>query len=167
MKRNLDYERKLYEIEESPQLNGYILLHLLNELEECSIEQLAISFYLYRFTNVLTEILNNSNLEQYSIRQLSEREMFNLDTILLPFITEKYNKRFKNGIIQLISRSLIIVYDSNILINRTKIISSKSELEKEDLTIQLKVKLISKVIREYKISDLNKIISKIVGERNG
>lgn len=166
MNRDLDYEHKLYEIEESSQLNGYILLHLLNELEECSIEQLAISFYLYRFTNVLTEILDSINLDQNLMQHLPEREIFNLDTVLMPFLTEKYNERFKKGIIQLKARSLINVSNSKISINGNKLDYSKNT-SKKDVTLQLKVKLVSRVIKEYNVSDLNKIISKIVGERNG
>ncbi|MBG9611828.1 hypothetical protein [Bacillus cereus] len=166
MNRDLDYEHKLYEIEESPQLNGYILLHLLNELEECSIEQLAISFYLYRFTNVLAKILNSINRDQGLIKNLPEQEIFNLDTVLMPFLTEKYNERFKKGIVQLIARSLINVSNNKISINGNKLDHSKNNLKK-DVAIQLKVKLISKLIKEYNVSDLNKIISKMVGERNG
>lgn len=164
MKRDLEYEHKLYEIEESREINGYILLLLLNELKECNIEQLAVSFYLYRFTNVLVEILYSVKLEQEFSNDLPEREMFNLDTILMPFLTEKYNERFKKGVTQLLSRSLINVSESKITLNRTKLAYSTNGLEKDDLTLQLKVKLISKVIREFEISKLNKIISKIVGE---
>lgn len=164
MKRDLDYEHKLYEMEESPEINGYILLHLLNELVECNIEQLAISFYLYRFTNVLVEILDGTKFEHEFINVLPERDIFNLDTILMPFLTEKYNGRFKKGVIQLLSRSLISVSESKITLNRTKLAYSTNGLEKDDSTLQLKVKLISKVIREFEISELNKIISKIVGE---
>lgn len=167
MKRDLEYEHKLYEIEESREINGYILLLLLNELEECNIEQLAVSFYLYRFTNVLVEILYSTKLEQEFLNDLPEREMFNLDTILMPFLTEKYNERFKKGVTQLLSRSLINVSESKITLNRTKLAYSTNGLEKDDSTLQLKVKLISKVIREFEISKLNKIISKIVGEWNG
>ncbi|WP_045521371.1 hypothetical protein [Neobacillus niacini] len=164
MKRDLEYEHKLYEIEESREINGYILLLLLNELEECNIEQLAVSFYLYRFTNVLVGILYSAKLEQEFLNDLPEREMFNLDTILMPFLTEKYNERFKKGVTQLLSRSLINVSESKITLNRTKLAYSTNGLEKGDSILQLKVKLISKVIREFEISKLNKIISKIVGE---
>ncbi|MGG3689473.1 hypothetical protein [Caldifermentibacillus hisashii] len=164
MKRSLEYEHKLYEIEESPEINGYILLNLLNELEECTIEQLAVSFYLYRFTKVLVDILNTLKLSQEFSKTLPEQELLNLDTILMPYLNEKYNERFKKGIIQLLSRSLIIANQNKISINRTKLTSRKNELEKEGSISRLKVKLVSKVIREFEIGELNKIISNIVGE---
>ena len=82
----------------------------------------------------------------------------------MPYLNEKYNERFKKGIIQLLSRSLIIANQNKISINRTKLTSRKNELEKEGSISRLKVKLVSKVIREFEIGELNKIISNIVGE---
>jgi hypothetical protein len=53
MSRDLDYKKTLSEIEESSKLNGYIMLNLMVILKKCTLEQLAVGLYLYRFNNVL------------------------------------------------------------------------------------------------------------------
>lgn len=163
MTRDFDYERKLYEIEDSYEINGYILAHLLYDLNACSIEQLATAFYLYRYPNISIKILELTNIQNDILIQLNDYEIFNLDTVLMPLISEKYNKRFKNGFKQLLAYSLIISEEDKITLNLSNLYSMKN-LETSDSNLIVKVKLVSNIVKSYNISELNSLITKIVGD---
>lgn len=166
MIRDFNYEQKLYEIEDSPEINGYILAHLLYRLNTCSIEQLAISFYLYRFPNIAIKILELKNAPYRTIAEINNYEIFNLDILLMPLISEKYNNRFKSGFKQLLSFSLIITQKNEISLNFSNLNHISHDFETLHSNLVTKINLATVIIRTYDTQTLNSLITKIVGEQN-
>lgn len=165
MSRDLDYERMLYDVEESSKLNGFIMLNIMINLKKCSIEQLAIGLYLYRFSNILRVILSEMEQNKEISLEIPQWDYFNLDTVLTPFLTEKYNERFQKGFIELISRNLITVDKDEVIINEDNVSTHINEIIRNEYVYK-KSKYVSKVIDRYPIDILNEIISEIVGELN-
>lgn len=163
MSRDLDYEKTLSEIEESSKLNGYIMLNLMVILKKCTLEQLAVGLYLYRFNNVLQSIPIKAKENQNNLSDLPQWDYFNLDTVLTPFLIEKYNDRFKKGFIELLSRNLIFVREEIVILNNENVSGYIKEIV-ENTRVHKKCQYISEVIKDYPIETLNQIISKIVGE---
>ncbi|PAD93584.1 hypothetical protein [Shouchella clausii] len=163
MPRDLDYEKTLSEIEESSKLNGYILLNLIVILKKCSLEQLAVGLYLYRFSNVLQNIPIKNEEKKNELKGFPQWDYFNLDTVLTPFLIEKYNDRFKKGFIELLSRNLIFAKEEKVILNYENVSEYMEEIV-ENIRVHKKCQYISKVIEYYPIESLNEIISKIVGE---
>lgn len=162
MSRDLDYEMTLSEIEESSKLNGYIMLNLMVILKKCTLEQLAVGLYLYRFNNVLQRVPIKAK-ENQSLNDLPQWDYFNLDTVLTPFLIEKYNDRFKKGFIELLSRNLIFAKDEIVSLNNENESGYIKEIV-ENTRVHKKCQYISEIIKAYPIETLNQIISKIVGE---
>lgn len=165
MTRNFEYEEMLYQIEESSKLNGFIMLNLMINLKKCSIEQLAIGLYLYRFSNILKIILSEMKQTEDIFSEFPQWDYFNLDTVLTPFLIEKYNDRFQKGFIELLSRNLIIVNDEELLINDESVSEFIDEIIKNKY-VHKKCEYITKVINTYPTDVLNEKISEIVGDLN-
>ncbi|MEK4701825.1 hypothetical protein MKX47_20200 [Solibacillus sp. FSL R7-0668] len=166
MTRDFNYEHKLYEIEDSPELNGYILMNLLYNLKACSVEQLAIAFYLYRFPKVSIQILGRSDSQIENLYLFNEYEMFNLDILLMPLLSEKYNVRFKNGFKHLLSYSLLNIKQDLITLNTNYLEQITHQLENSNSIMTSKVKVATIIIQAYNINELNYMINKIAGEIN-
>ncbi|MFS1516398.1 hypothetical protein V1503_07800 [Bacillus sp. SCS-151] len=165
MTRNFDYEEMLYQIEESSKLNGFIMLNLMLNFRKCSIQQLAVGLYLFRFSNVLQIIISEIENSKEVFSEFPQWDYFNLDTVLTPFLIEKYNDRFQKGFIELLSRNLIKVDGEELLINDEVVLGFKEEIRKNKYVYK-KCEYISKVINTYPTDILNEKISKIVGDLN-
>jgi len=163
MLRDLDYEKTLYEIEESSKLNGYIMLNLMVVLKKCTLEQLAVGLYLYRFSNVLQTILIKTG--ESELNDLPQWDYFNLDTVLAPLLIEKYNDRFKKGFMELLSRNLVFVNQEKVILNHENVSGYIDEIT-NNIHVYKKCQYINKVIESYSIETLNQIISQIVGDIN-
>ncbi|EBK2059924.1 hypothetical protein MJ257_21840 [Paenibacillus timonensis] len=125
------------------------------------MNQLACAMYLIRFSNVLIEFLDEK--EKLEFLQIVPRwEFGNLDTMLVPYINQKYDVRFIRGIKELLAKGLIGIKDELVHIVPSFNISIESELIRR---IQKKAYYASRIVKETNITSLNKKISQISGEQ--
>lgn len=160
-KRNLSYESELYEIEESGILNALYLLFLLKHLKKCSLNALACGMYLFRFLNLTIHLLEEAEREKF-IQFIPEWELENLDSLLMPYILQKYDKRFINGLKELYVRALIEIENNTVMLKENEK-TGLFEIEKFEL-INHKAFHISEIIKRTSYEELVKKIETIVGE---
>jgi hypothetical protein len=158
-----------YNIEDDPKLNALYLLFLLSQINACTIEKLAISLYLFRFINITLQLLNDGQKEEL-LQYLKTEDIDNLDTLMAPILIEKYNTRFKFGITELLARDLIKVSDSDSVVKMKKSIDISQEFNLEHYPFQKvfkKASAVSNLMNKYSVNEINILINKKIGEKDG
>ncbi|QLK09679.1 hypothetical protein BMG_6457 (plasmid) [Priestia megaterium] len=153
-----------FNIEESSILNGLYLILVLKNKERTTIDELATALYLYRFPFITKQIIDKE--EEVHISNLfSHAELNNLDTMLYPFLLEKYNNRFISSLKELLARELVDVEQDYVYLKKEL---DMKELLNEEAIIQIDQKLgyIVKVINSMDYKTLKKKIEEIVGEKH-
>ncbi|QSF36397.1 hypothetical protein ICR95_28060 (plasmid) [Priestia megaterium] len=157
--------QEMFNVEENNFLNGMYLVIIIDELEKCTVEQLAMVLYLYRFPNIVENFLSSN--EKISYLELhSHAELNNLDTVFLsPFLLDKYNKKFINAFKELLARDIIEIKNQVVTLNK----SMKNELQNlHDMninTVKNKMRYLAKIVKRNSIKEINKKMERIVGEK--
>lgn len=160
LKRNIEQELATYDIEESSPFNGLILLIILNFMPRCSMNQIACALYLVRFSKILSKLLNKEEEIEF-IKNVPGWEFGNLDSMLVPYINQKYDARFIRGIKELFAKGLIQIEGDSVQLISPIELSTNNETIKR---IQNKAYYASLVVMRTNVAQLNKQISRIVGE---
>jgi len=160
LKRDIDEELAMYDVEESSAINALIIIILLQHMPKCTLSQLACASYLVRFTNVLSKLLNNQTKVDF-LKGIPYWEFGNLDTVLSPYIIQKFDTRFLRGIKELLAKNLIHIDKNNVSLA----CPPKIELGNDDFKhIQHKAYYASLVVMNKNNSELVEQIYRIVGE---
>jgi hypothetical protein len=160
LKRDLETEFEWYEVDESGELNALYLFILLYHLKKCTLNQLAVAFYLFRFVNVLYKLLNAKDAELF-IREIPDWEKGNLDSVLAPYIIEKFDHRFLSGLREIISKNIAILEDDTVILQKKH---SSFPLIVKHHRLFHKANFSCKVVKKIQYENLLNKINKIVGE---
>lgn len=153
-----------FNVEESRVLNGLYLILILKNLERGTIEQLATSLYLYRFPYIAEKLMSHKDQIEF-LKLFSYAELNNLDTMLYPFLIEKYNDRFINSFKELLARELVEVKGDYIILKRG--LEYEELWSMEDIVqIDRQLFYIAKLIKITNNNELKKKIEEIVGEQH-
>ncbi|MFB5759153.1 hypothetical protein [Paenibacillus medicaginis] len=159
-KRNIEQELALYEADETGSYNGLILFMIINSFSKCTLDQLSYAFYLVRFTKVLSRLLNEIERERF-LEYIPEWELRNLDSILSPYIIQKYDRRFVRGLKELLARSLVKIEGEFVSVA----LRAAIPLENDSFRIiRHKAVFACTVIRRYELSQLQTKIYQAIGE---
>ncbi|MFK9118345.1 hypothetical protein ABEI56_05010 [Peribacillus castrilensis] len=164
MSRNIDYEQQIYNIEENPSVNGIYLIFILSTIKTCSLDQLALSMYLFRFMNITLSLMENDE-KQELLQVLSPSDSKNLDALLTPYLNEKYNDRYKNALKVLLAKNIITVNENLVKLNINLDLANEFNLTEPPFSkVYIKAKFVSNLIKASTVKDINQKINKIIGD---
>ncbi|MFK4475367.1 hypothetical protein ABH897_005156 [Paenibacillus sp. RC73] len=158
--RDLDTELEWYEVDESGELNALYLFVLLTYLKKCSLNQLAVAFYLFRFVNILYKLLNAKDAELF-IKEIPDWEKGNLDSVLAPYIIGKFDHRFLSGLREIISKNIAVLEGDTVILQKKKF---SVLLNEKYHRLFHKANFSCKLVRRIQYENLLNKINKIVGE---
>lgn len=93
-------------IEENVTINSLYLIMILNQYGKATLEELAIAFYLFRFTNIFVGILDKRTQENY-LKLCSPSDIDNLDSLLSSYLVNIYSERFQRSLSELLARNMV------------------------------------------------------------
>jgi len=158
--RDLDTELEWYEVDESGELNALYLFILLTYLKQCSLNQLAVAFYLFRFVNILYKMLNSKDAELF-IKEIPDWEKGNLDSVLAPYIIGKFDQRFLRGLREIIAKNIAVFDGDTVILQKKKFAAS---LKEKHNRLFHKASFSCKLVKKNQYDNLLNKINKIVGE---